>query len=67
MATPMQMTEDEWREVMRRDHGCDCECTRVWDYDRIVAAGADPADPAAVVFHHSYGCHYTRVRQAPYN
>jgi hypothetical protein len=60
-------TEDEWRQVMRDDHGCDCECVRVWDYDRIIGAGADPGDPDVVVFNHTFECHYTRIRHASTN
>lgn len=62
-----EKTEEEWRQVMRDDHGCDCSCSRVWDYDRIVAAGGNPGDPGCIVFVHSYTCHYVRVRMASTN
>ena len=58
MSTEEFRSEEEWRAEMW-EQGCTCPCQRVYGYDRIVAAGGDPANPHCVVFHHTEECAWT--------
>ena len=56
-------TEDEGRQIMRDQHGCNCDCTRIC----IKNAGGDPGNPDCIVFNHTFECHYTRIWNASNN